>query len=245
MTEVLTPKVDLDAFAREVRARANRQHQTPQSRRLQALPLSVERARFHTLQRAHFNINRRDCWAYAQARAPMAVKKLIWEHEMDELAGNDERGAPDHYTLRVREAALLGLTPEDFRDTPMHPATRTCSYAWLYLVMNSHWLKSVAACCALEISNSSEWVDGGGGSFRMGKRLEQDLGIPFEKQVNAKEHSEVEVEHAHMLMRVARDFATTPEKLTLMMEGVVESFEIHTTWKGLTADMLEELPGPA
>jgi hypothetical protein len=71
------------------------------------------------------------------------------------------------------------------------------------------------------------------------------LGIPFEKQVNAKEHSEVEVEHAHMLMRVARDFATTPEKLTLMMEGVVESFEIHTTWKGLTADMLEELPGPA
>jgi len=244
MSEVMNSKVDLKEFAREVRLRANRQHQTPESQRLLALPLSLERARCQKIQGALFNLNRRDCWAYAQARAPIEVKRLIWEHESDELAGNEERGVEDHYSLRIREAGLLGLTPEDFRNAKMHPATRTCSYAWLFLVMNSHWLKSISACCALEISNSSEWVDGGGGSFRMGKKLEEDLGIPFEKQVNAKEHDEVDVEHAHMLMKVAERYATTRDKLDLMMEGIIESFEIQTTWKGLTADMLEALPGP-
>jgi pyrroloquinoline quinone (PQQ) biosynthesis protein C len=245
MSDVLTSKVvDLEEFAREVRVRANRQHETPETKRLLSLPLSIERARFSTLQRAHWTLNRRDCWAYAQARVPFDVKKMIWEHEMDELAGNKVRGVEDHYALHVREAEVYGLTPEDFRNTPMSAGTRTCTYAWLYLVMNSHWLKGVAACAALEISNSSEWVKGGGGSYRMGKRLEEQLGIPFNKLLNAKEHAEVDVEHAHMLMRIAERHATTPEKLALMMEGVIETFELQTIWKGILADMMAAIPGP-
>jgi pyrroloquinoline quinone (PQQ) biosynthesis protein C len=244
MSGTSVSNADLEEFARDLRLRANRQHQMPQAQRLLSLPLSVERARFSTLQRAHWNVNRRDCWAYAQARAPLDIKKLIWAHEMDELAGNQVRGVEDHYALRIREAEVLGLTLEDFRNTPMEPGTRVCTYAWLYLVMNSPWLKGLAACAALEISNSSKWVDGGGGSYRMGKRFEQELGIPFEKQVNAKEHAEVDVEHAHMLMQVAERHATTKEKLALMMEGVVETFELQTIWKGILADMMEAIPGP-
>ena len=243
MTEVMTPKVDLKAFAQEIRMRANRQHQMPQNKRLLSLPLSVERARCSTLQRAHWNLNRRDCWAYAQARAPLDVKKMIWEHETDELAGSKVRGVEDHYALRVREAATIGLTMEDFLQTPMLPGTRTCTYAWLYLVMNSHWLKGIAACGALEISNSSQWVDNGGGSYQMGKRLEEQLGIPFNQLVNAKEHAEVDVQHAHLLMQVAERHGDTPEKLAMMMEGVIETFELQTTWKGVLADMLEAIPG--
>ena len=244
MSDGVTATMDLEAFTREVRARANRQHQMPQAKRLLALPLSMERARFATLQRAHWNVNRRDCWAYAQARAPLDVKKLIWAHEMDELAGSQVRGVEDHYALRMREAETLGLKPDDFRNTPMQPGTRALTYAWLYLVMNSHWLKSVAACAALEVSNSSKWVEGGGGSYRMGKRVEQELGIPFEKQVNAKEHAEVDVEHAHLLMQVAERHADTPAKLAMMLEGVIETFELQTIWKGILADMMEAIPGP-
>jgi pyrroloquinoline quinone (PQQ) biosynthesis protein C len=244
VVDVLTPKADLEGFAQELRARANRQHQMPQAKRLLSVPLSIERARYSTLQRAHWNLNRRDCWAYVQARAPLDVKKLIWEHEMDELAGNTVRGVEDHYALRVREAETLGLTLQDFQKTPMHPGTRTCTYAWLHLVMNSHWLKGIAACGALEISNSSKWVEGGGGSYRWGKRFEEELGIPFHKQVNAKEHAEVDVEHATLLMKVAERHATTQAKLDLMMEGAIETFELQTIWKGILADMLEAIPGP-
>ena len=243
MTDVLAPTTDLESFARELRVRANRQHQTPQTKRLLSVPLTMERARYSSLQRAHWTLNRRDCWAYAQARAPLDVKKMIWEHETDELAGSKVRGVEDHYALQMREAEMFGLTPDDFRNTPMHPGTRTCTYAWNYLVMNSHWLKGIAACGALEISNSSQWVDNGGGSYQMGKRLEEQLGIPFNQLVNAKEHAEVDVQHAHLLMQVAERHGDTPDKLAMMMEGVIETFELQTTWKGVLADMLEAIPG--
>lgn len=244
MSAVLQPRVNLKAFVKEIRARANTQHETPQSKRMYGVRFNLERARIHTLQRAHWTSNRRDCWAFAQALAPMDVKKMIWAHEEDELAGNRARGIEDHYALRVRESETLGLTPEDFRNTPMYEGTRTCAYAWIHLARDSHWLTAVSACAALEISNSSEWVDGGGGSYRMGKRYEADLGIPFHKQVNAKEHAEVDVEHAHMLMQIAARHGDTREKLDLMMRGLIESWEIESVWKGQVADLLEAIPGP-
>ena len=172
----------------------------------------------------------------------MDVKKLIWEHEEDELAGNKARGVEDHYSLQVRQSREIGLAAADFRDTPMREGTRMCLYSYLHLVNSGHWLKSVAACAALEVSNSSEWVDGGGMSYRMGKRFESQLGIPFEKQLNAKEHAEVDVEHAHMLMQIARAHRGAPGGLGLMMEGMVESWELDRVWKGLLADMMEEIP---
>lgn len=115
-------------------------------------------------------------------------------------------------------------------------------YAWLHLVKDSHWLKSVAACAALEVSNSSEWVPEGGMSYRWGKKMEKDLGIPFEKQLNAKEHAEVDVEHAHMLMDVARMCCKSQADLDVMMQGMIESWQLDRAWKGILADMLAECP---
>jgi pyrroloquinoline quinone (PQQ) biosynthesis protein C len=191
---------------------------------------------------ALWTLNRRDCWAFAQALAPFEVKRMIWKHEEDELDGNKERGVEDHFALQIQQGELLNLKPEDFHDARMTAATRTCTYAWIHLVKDSHWLKAVSACCALEISNSSEWVDGGGGSYRMGLAQEKELGIPFEKQVDNKEHTEVEVEHAHMLIQIAERYGTTKEALNLMLEGLIESWEISTIWKGLLADMMEAIP---
>ena len=236
---------DIKAFAEDVRRRANAQFETPQYKRVLSLPLTRERAQTYTLQKAHWNLNRRDCWAFAQALAPMRVKKLVWEHESDELAGNKERGVEDHYSLQVRQSALIGLTRDDFLNETPREGTRTCLYAWIHLVKDSHWLKSISACAALEVSNSSEWVAEGGMSYRWGKKMEKELGIPFAKQINAKEHAEVDVEHAHMLMDVARENANTQADLDLMMEGLIESWQLDQTWKGMLADMMAELPDPA
>ena len=131
---------ELDKFVREVRQRANAQYETPQYRRLLAMPLNMERARIYTLQKSHWNLNRRDCWAFAQGHAPMDVKKLIWEHEEDELAGNKERGVEDHYSLQVRQSKEIGLTAADFRNAPVREGTRMCLYAYLHLVNTGHWL---------------------------------------------------------------------------------------------------------
>lgn len=240
-TETLA-EVDIQKFAKEVRAFANAQYQTPGYKRILSMPLNMARARMYTLQKSFWNLNRRDCWAFAQGHAPMDVKKLIWEHEEDELAGNKSRGVEDHYSLQVRQSALIGLTPDDFRNERMLPGTRTCVYAYLHLVNCGHWLKAVSSCAALEVSNSGEWVDGGGMSYRMGKRFEKDLGIPFDKQLNAKEHAEVDVEHAHMLLQIAKRHGSLPGGLGWMMEGLVESWEIDQIWKGILADMMEQIP---
>jgi pyrroloquinoline quinone (PQQ) biosynthesis protein C len=235
---------DLKDFIEKVKRGANAQFESPQYKKLLALPLTQERAQVYTLQKTLWTLNRRDCWAFAQALSPMDVKKLIWAHEEDELSGNKERNMGDHYSLQVKSAELIGLTLDDFRNTKMRPETRTCLYAWVHLAKDSPWMKSVAASIALEVSNSSEWVNGGGMSYRMGKRFEQDLKVPFEKNINAKEHAEVDVEHAHMLLQIARRHATSRADLDLLLEGLRESWELERVWKGLLHDMMAELPGP-
>ena len=241
--------IDLDTyrsdFVAEVRALANAQFDSPQYRRVLEMPLTKERAQVYTLQKSFWNLNRRDCWAFAQALAPMDVKAMIWDHELDELVGNKDRAGEAHYVLQVKQSELIGLTADHFKNEVMRDGTRTCIYAWIHLAKDTHWLKSVASCAALEVSNSSDWVDEGGMSYRMGKRFEEDLGIPFDKQINAKEHHEVDVLHGNMLMDVANAHADTLEKYGLLMEGLKESWALDRTWKGLLADMMAELPDPA
>lgn len=244
MSTALEITDELRAFEDEARALANAQFDSPQYRRVLEMPLTRARAQKYTLQKAHWNLNRRDCWAFAQALAPIDVKRLIWEHELDELAGNEERGVEAHYLLQMRQGELIGLKPEDFANEAMADGTRTCLYAYIHLVKDSPWLKSVAACAALEVSNSADYVDGGGMSYRMGKRFEEDLGIPFDKQVNAKEHHEVDVAHGTLLMVVARRHADTPGKLDLLMEGLNDSWALDRVWKGQLAEMMAALPGP-
>ena len=242
MTTMTLQTVDLQKFAAEVRAMANAVFETPGYKRVLNMKLNRKRAQVYTLQKAHWNINRRDCWGFAQGHAPMDVKKMIWEHEEDELAGNKTRGVEDHFALQVRSSAEIGLTPDDFRNEPVRPGTRMAIYSYLHLVNSGHWLKSVSACAALEVSNSAEWVKLGGMSYRMGKRFESELGIPFEKQLNAKEHAEVDVEHAHMLMQIAKRHGGAPGALNWMLEGLRESWELDGIWKGILADMMEEIP---
>ncbi len=245
MATVLDFSAEKKAFYAEVRRLANAQFDSPQYRRMLALPLSQGRAQKYALQKGYWQLNRRDCWAFAQALSPMDVKALIWEHELDELSGNPERGVENHYDLQVRQAATVGLTRADFENEKLADETLTCLYAWLHLSRSSPWLKSFAASAALEVSNSSSWVDGGGISYRWGKKQERELGIPFEKQVNAKEHAEVDVVHSNILTQVVERHCDTREKLALVLAGLNESWAIDRTWKGILADLMEAIPGPA
>lgn len=231
-------------FYNEVRKLATAQFESPQYQRLLNIPLTQERAQRYVLQKGFWNLNRRDCWGFAQGLAPMDVKALIWEHELDELQGNKDRGVEDHYSLQVRQSATIGLTRADFEREIIRDETRTCIYAWIHLVKDSPWIKAFTACAALEVSNSSEWVKDGGMSYRWGKKQERELGIPFHKQLNAKEHAEVDVEHASLLSKVVEKHCDTEIKLEQALDGLKESWSLDRAWKGMLASMIEELPGP-
>jgi hypothetical protein len=220
---------------------ANDQFETPPFCRLLNTRFSRQRAQHYSIQMAHYVKNRRDCWGYVQGSAPLDVKRLIWEHEEDELIGKKSEGKEDHITLAVKEGAVLGLNAEAFDATPVLDGGLVCFYSWLHLAQRP-WLEAIAASAILEIRNSAELIKGGSLSRRIGEKFERELGIPMKKQINNAEHIVMDVEHAHLLMRVARKYATTETDQNAVIKGARESLIIDRVYRGHLADMVEALP---
>jgi hypothetical protein len=124
---VSSSETDLKQMLDEVVDLANRQYESAPFKRLLSLKFSRERAQQYSIQMAYYVKNRRDCWAYVQGSAPLEVKRVIWEHESDELI-NDPRAGMDHYSLTVKQGEVIGLTPEDFERAEITPMVRSCFF---------------------------------------------------------------------------------------------------------------------
>src|SRR4029434_82437 len=109
---------------------ANDQFDSPSFKRLLNTNFSRQRAQQYSIQMVYYVRNRRDCWGYVQESAPLDVKRLIWEHEEDELIGRKSEGKEDHITLAVKEGAVLGLSAKAFDDTPELEGGIACFYSW-------------------------------------------------------------------------------------------------------------------
>jgi hypothetical protein len=219
----------------------NEQFESPPFKRLLGMKFSRERARQYAIQMAHYVKNRRDCWGYVQGSAPLEVKRMIWEHERDELIGKKSEGKVDHITLAVKEGEVLGLAAEAFERTPVLEGGITCFYAWIHLAQRP-WLEAIASSAILEMRNSGELIKGGSLSRRIGEIFTRDLGIPLEAQINNAEHVVMDVEHAHMLHRVAKKYAATEEAQKAILRGARESLLVDRVYRGHLAGMLEALP---
>lgn len=219
----------------------NDQFSSPPFKHLLGTKFSNDRARQYSIQMAYYVQNRRDCWGYVQGSSPLEIKKLIWEHEEDELIGRKSEGKMDHITLAVKEGEIFGLTAEAFERTPRMEGGEVCFSAWIRLAQRS-WLEAIAASAILEMRNSGELIKGGSLSYRISQMLQRDLGIPMKKQINNAEHVVMDVEHAHLLMRVARRFATEDSQRQAILRGAKESLLIDRVYRGHLADMLAALP---
>ena len=83
-------------------------------KRLLSAKFTQARAQQYSIQMAYYVQNRRDCWGYVQGSAPFEIKKLIWQHEEDELIGQKAQGKVDHITLAVQEGEVFGLSAARF-----------------------------------------------------------------------------------------------------------------------------------
>jgi hypothetical protein len=219
---------------------ANEQFASPAFRRLLRTKFSRERAQQYSIQMAYYVKNRRDCWGYVQGAAPLEIKKIIWEHERDELIGKESEGKQDHIALAVKEGEVLGLGAEAFKDTPCIEGGVVCFNAWVGLAQRP-WLEAIAASAILEIRNSGELIEGGSLSRRIGEIFARDLGIPLKQQINNAEHVVMDVEHAHLLLQVARQYATTESAQKAVLRGAAESLLIDRVYRGHLADMLDQI----
>jgi hypothetical protein len=219
----------------------NDQFETPPFRRLLNMRFSRERAQHYSIQMAFYVKNRRDCWAYVQGSAPLEVKRMIWEHEEDELIGKKNAGKIDHITLAVKEGELLGLDATAFDRTPALEGAVACFYSWIHLAQRP-WIEALASSAILEMRNSGELIRGGSLSRRIGEIFTRDLGLPLNQQINNAEHVVMDIEHAHMLYKVAKKHATTEEVQRAVIRGAKESLMLDRVYRGHLADMLEALP---
>ena len=241
MTSAATLSDGLKALEEELIELANAQHESYAYEHLFSVPLTIARIRFHHLQKSLWVLNRRDCWAYAQAAAPFDVKQMIWDHEREELQGDVARGMDNHYALELQQGAPFGLGPEDYAGVVPTDGALTCMRAWTHLAKEGPWLKSLAASAALEISNSEEILRKGGASGRMARRIEEDLGITLDRQQSFKEHMAADVEHAHIMMRVAERHADSDYARAQMLEGAKESWAIDRAYRDHLACRMEAI----
>lgn len=218
----------------------NEQFESQPFKRLLGAKFTKERAQHYSIQMAYYVQNRRDCWGYVQGSAPLAVKQMIWRHEEDELIGQKAQGKVDHITLAVKEGEVFGLSAETFERTARLEGGEVCFSAWIRLSQRL-WLDAIAASAILEMRNSGELIQGGSLSRRIGAIFERDLGIPMNQQINNAEHVVMDVEHAHMLMQVARKYATSESARQAILDGAKESLMIDRVYRGHLADMLEAL----
>ena len=231
----------IDAMWTELVRLCNEQFESAQFKRLLATKFSQARAQQYAIQMAYYVQNRRDGWGYVQGSAPLDIKQLIWHHEEDELIGQKEQGKVDHITLAVKEGEVFGLSAEAFERTPRLEGGEVCFSAWIRLTQRP-WLEAIAGASILEMRNSSELIKGGSLSQRIAAMLERDLGIPMRKQINNAEHVVMDVEHAHLLMQVARKYATTESAREAILRGARESLLIDRVYRGHLADMMASLP---
>ena len=230
----------LKTLGNELGKMANDAFKSDEYRRFLALPLTRERAAFYIFERSHFHLNRRQCWALVQARAPFDVKQLIWHHERDELDGDPARGVENHWVLGIEEGRTVGLTPRDFKKPPSD-GTRICTYAWSHIAQTTNWLEGIAASGMLEIANSDAIVKGGGIAHRIARKMARELDIPIKKQVSNREHMEVDIVHANLLLEVAETYVKTKAESDMVLRGAANSIAINRTWFGLMANEMEKM----
>jgi hypothetical protein len=114
--------------------------------------------------------------------------------------------------------------------------------AWLHLVKHSHWLTAVAACSALELSNSEAVLREGSMSRRMGEKMSRDLGIPIKNQPMNDVHTVADAAHGNLMMDVAAIHMRSRADYERIVDGLRRSWTIDRVWKGQLADLLGSIP---
>ncbi|HEU4341975.1 MAG TPA: iron-containing redox enzyme family protein [Candidatus Binatia bacterium] len=218
----------------------NEQFETPEFKRFFSVPLTLERARFYVIQNALYTSNRRDCWGFVQGAAPLEVKRVIWQHESDELV-NDPRANMDHYTLTVKQGEVIGLKPEDFEKAELPPMVRACFYAWWHIAIRSHWLTAYTASHMLERRNNGKIVKGGGMSFRVGMKFEKELGINLKKMISLDLHAVADTEHSENISEIFERYVKTTEDRDLALKGAHESMAIDRAYRGALGYYMEQI----
>lgn len=211
----------------------NRQFETPEYKRLFSVKLTPARERIISLHYPHYIKSRRDCWAAAQVKAPLDVKRAIWEHEKDELIFDERLGAAH-------------LTDEDMaratEESSLLPGARAAFFAWLYLSTTRPWIESLMVNHITERKNNPEIVKGGGYTQRMAMKKVADLGGTLESlDANTRVHMVADIDHSNLLEPIFERYVVDERTARAVLTAARDSLAIDRAYRDTLASAMMEI----
>ena len=148
---------------KELDVLVNDHFDTPEYKEFFSVKLTPERQAIIDLHYPHYIKSRRDCWGAAAVRAPLDVKRAIWEHEKDELIFDKRLGAAHLTDEQMAEATA---------ESNLLPAVRAVFFAWMHLATTRPWIESLMVNHITERKNNPAIVKGGGFTARFAHKKE-------------------------------------------------------------------------
>jgi hypothetical protein len=222
------------ALGRELTSMAIAQFDSDEFRLVFDQPFTLRRARYLATQMVFYNNNRRECWAYVQARAPWDVKRVIWEHEKDELF-NDHRAGVDHRSLMSKEALLLGVSEEELARAEPSPLVEAVMLGFCQASSSLPWLAGLTGQHFLERRNNSAIIPGGGWSKRIRDKLRGELGIGDESLVSTNVHIAADVDHSDAVWEAVAASVTDDYAYRTALLGASVHVRLDRAWRAAVA----------
>ena len=204
-------------------------------------PLTRERAQIVATQGGLFVRNRRVCWAYASAMAPLDVKQYIVEHEHEELI-RDEYIEGGHYQLWVQQGEIIGLTSDEMDNARPLPTTRAALYSWIHMAQTLPWLDAFSASAILERTNDNTLFEGGGHAAQAGKRWREQLGLSWEEVPNFQVHRQADDAHNEGAASVLERHVKDESDLLRVEAAARECLETYQVYLVGVAMAMEAIP---
>ncbi len=174
----------------EINAIVNRHFETPEYKQFFAVKLTPAREAILDAHYPHYIKSRRDCWAAAGVRAPLDVKRAVWEHEKDELIYDKRLGSAHLTDQQMAEATA---------ESSLLPGARAAIWAWIFLVTTRPWIESLMVNHITERKNNPAIVKGGGFTQRFAHKKVADLGGSIETlDINTRVHMVADEDHSDM-----------------------------------------------
>jgi hypothetical protein len=214
----ITQSAHAERLERELTALATAQFDTPEFRLFFETPLTLERARHYALQMVFYNVNRRDCWAHVQAKAPWEVKQAIWHHESDELHF-DPRGGGDHRTLMTKEAVALGMTEDEVAKAQPSPLIGSLLWGFSFVNISQPWLGALTASHFLERRNNGRVIKGGGFSARWRDKVLRELKLVRSLLISTNVHVDADMDHSDAIWDSVCRYVVDEHSYLTALEG--------------------------
>ena len=217
----------------EINEIVNRHFDTPEYKQFFSVKLTPARQEILDLHYPHYIKSRRDCWGAAAVKAPLDVKRAIWEHEKDELIFDARLGAA-HLTDEQMAAATA--------ESNLLPGARAAVFAWLYLATTRPWIESLMVNHITERKNNPAIVKGGGFTQRFAYKKVADLGGTIETlDANTRVHMVADEDHSDMFEPIFDKYVVDERTAEAVIRAAQDSLAVDRAYRSALATAMMQI----